>query len=119
MSELDPVFNAVAAYFAVLSEPMRLKVMHAVCGGERTVSEIVELTGATQTNISRHLSIMYRQHLLTRRKVGNQVYYGVADEAMVELCRSVCTRIASAMDQRRPLKKQLLKLIPPTKKRAA
>mgnify|MGYP003349626205 CR=1 FL=1 len=41
MTELDPVFDAVAAYFSVLSEPTRLKIMHAVCNGERSVSEIV------------------------------------------------------------------------------
>ena len=119
MSEMDPVFDAVAAYFSVLSEPMRLRIMHAVCNGERTVSQIVEATGATQTNVSRHLSLMHREQVLNRRKDGTQVYYKVADEAMLELCRSVCTRIAGAMDERKPLKKQLLKLMPAPRKRAA
>ena|SRR5688572_21134860 len=117
MSELDPVFNTVAAYFSVLSEPTRLKIMHAVCNGERTVSQIVEETGATQTNVSRHLGLMHRHGVLARRKDGNQVYYSVADETMVELCRSVCNRIATTIDERRPLKRQFLKLLP--KKRAA
>ena len=118
MDELDPVFNTVAAYFAVLSEPTRLKIMHAVCLGEKTVSQIVEETGATQTNVSRHLGLMHRSSVLARRKEGNQVFYSVADQTMVELCRSVCTRIASTIDERRPMKRQLLRLLPP-KKRAA
>jgi DNA-binding transcriptional ArsR family regulator len=119
MNELDPVFDTVAAYFAVLSEPTRLRIMHAVCLGEKTVSAIVVETGATQTNVSRHLGIMHRQGLLARRKDGNQVYYSVADQTMVELCRTVCNQIASTIDERGPLKRQLLKLIPATKKRAA
>ena len=118
MDELDPVFNTVAAYFGVLAEPTRLKIMHAVCLGEKTVSQIVEATGATQTNVSRHLGLMHRSGVLGRRKEGNQVYYSVADQTMVELCRSVCTRIASTIDERRPMKRQLLRLLPP-KKRAA
>ena len=119
MNELDPVFQTVASYFAVLSEPTRLKIMHTLCQGERTVSEIIAETGATQTNVSRHLGLMHRHGLLARRKQGTQVHYSVADETMVELCRSVCTRIAGTIEARRPLKRQLLKLIPPAQKKRA
>jgi DNA-binding transcriptional ArsR family regulator len=119
MSELDPVFDAVAAYFSVLSEPTRLKIMHCVCNGEKTVSEIVAETGATQSNVSRHLGLMYRHGVLTRRRNGTQILYTVADPTMVELCRSVCNRIASGIEDRRTLRRQFLKLIPAAKKRAA
>ncbi len=119
MDELDAVFDAVAAYFSVLSEPTRLKIMHAVCDAEQSVSQIVATTGATQTNVSRHLGLMYRHGVLARRREGNQIYYRVADETMIELCRSVCNRIASTIDERQPLRRQFLKLIPAAKKRAA
>ena len=119
MDELDPVFDAVAAYFSVLSEPTRLKIMHAVCKGEKTVSQIVADTGATQTNISRHLGLMHRHGVLARRREGTQVIYRVADPTMVDLCRSVCNRIAGTLDERRPLRRQFLKLLPAAKKRAA
>lgn len=112
MHELDPVFTTVADYFSILSEPTRLKIMHSVCRGEKTVSDIVAETGATQTNVSRHLAMMHRHGVLTRRKSGTLVYYRVADETMLELCRSVCTRIAGAIDERKPLKQQLMKLMP-------
>lgn len=119
MDELDPVFATVAAYFSVLSEPTRLKIMHAVCDAEQTVSQIVKTTGATQTNVSRHLGLMYRHGVLVRRREGNQIYYRVADETMIELCRSVCNRIASTIDERQPLRRQFLKLLPAAKKRVA
>ena len=118
-NELDEVFDAVASYFSVLSEPTRLKIMHAVCDGEQAVAQIVAATGATQTNVSRHLGLMHRHGVLARRREGNQIYYRVADETMVELCRSVCNRIATTIDDRGPLKRQLLKLIPDAKKHAA
>ena len=119
MDELDPVFDAVAAYFSVLSEPTRLKIMHAVCNGEKTVSQIVADTGATQTNISRHLGLMRRHGVLARRREGTQVLYRVADATMVDLCRSVCNRIAGSIDERRPMRRQLLSLLPAARKRAA
>ena len=119
MDELDTVFIAVAAYFSVLSEPTRLKIMHAVCEAEQSVSQIVTATGATQTNVSRHLGLMYRHGVLARRREGNQIYYRVADETMLEICRSVCNRIATTIDDRRLLKRQFLRLVPSRKKRAA
>ena len=106
------VFDVVASYFSLLSEPMRLRIMHAVCEQEKTVSQIVSELGATQTNVSRHLSLMHRSGVLARRKEGNQVHYRAADAAMVEICRSVCDRIASQMDAKRPLRRELLRLMP-------
>lgn len=119
MDELDPVFSAVAAYFGVLSEPTRLRIMHAICEMEKPVSQIVEELAATQTNVSRHLSLMYRAGVLTRRKEGNQVYYRVADTSMVEICRTVCNQIAGQMDEKKPLRRELLRLLPVPKKRVA
>ena len=119
MDELDPVFDAVAAYFSVLSEPMRLRIMHSICEQEKPVSQIVAEIGATQTNVSRHLGLMFRSGVLGRRKEGNQVYYRVADAAMVDICRSVCNRIAGSLDERKPLRRELLRLLPAQRKRAA
>ncbi len=119
MDELDPVFDAVASYFSVLSEPTRLRIMHSICETEKTVSQIVEDVGTTQTNASRHLSLMHRAGVLARRKEGNLVYYRVADVAMVEICRTVCNQIAGSMDDKKPLRRELLRLMPTPRKRAA
>lgn len=98
MDELGRVCEAVSRFFSLLSEPMRVRILHAICRQEKTVSEIVAETGATQTNISRHLSTMHRAGVLTRRKDGNFIYYGVGDNALTEVCRTVCVHIASRDD---------------------
>jgi len=112
MSGSVEVFDVVAAYFSVLSEPMRLRIMHAICEEEKSVSQIVAELGANQTNISRHLNLMRRGGVLARRKEGSQVYYRAADAAMVEVCRSVCDRIASQLDESTPLRHELRRLMP-------
>lgn len=106
--ELDEVFGAVARYFGLLSEPTRLKILHAVCHDERSVSAIVGETGATQTNVSRHLSLMLQAGAVSRRREGSTVYYRVADPDFVEICRSVCIRIAGRIEDQKPLRKDLL-----------
>lgn len=117
MDQLGDAFDAVASYFSVLSEPMRLRIMHSICETEKTVSQIVEEIGATQTNVSRHLGMMHRSGVLARRKEGNQVYYRAADAAMVELCRGVCKRISKQMDEKTPLRRELLRLMPQSKRK--
>ncbi len=112
MEKLDHAFDAVASYFSVLSEPTRLRIMHVTCEEEKSVSQIVEEIGATQTNVSRHLNLMYRSGVLTRRKEGNLVYYHAANAEMVDICRRVCNHIAAQYEDKKPLRGVLLRLMP-------
>lgn len=93
--ELDRVFESVSRYFSLMSEPMRVRIVHTICDGERTVGDIVSAVGATQTNVSRHLAALYQAGAVYRRKSGNHVYYGIQDSALIALCRGVCIHIAS------------------------
>ena len=119
MNARSHAIDAVASYFGVLSDPTRLRIMNAICEEEKTVSQIVEELGASQTNVSRHLGIMHRSGVLARRKQGNQVYYRTADAAMVDLCRGVCKRISERMDEKMPLRSELLRLLPQRKGKPA
>jgi DNA-binding transcriptional ArsR family regulator len=101
MDELGEVFDAVSRYFTLLAEPMRVRVLHAICTGEKTVSQIVALTAGSQTNVSRHLGAMFRAGVLTRRRSGNFVYYGVGDDTLAQICRTVCVHIAARGDRAR------------------
>lgn len=95
---LDQVFDAAAGYFSLLAEPTRLRILHAICDGERTVNEIVQAAGSTQTTVSRHLNAMYRAGVLKRRRDRNFTWYGVADPTLTEICRTVCIHLV-ARDQ--------------------
>ena len=106
--ELDRVFTAVARYFGLLSEPTRLRILHAICQAEQSVSAIVAATDASQTNVSRHLARMYQAGVVSRRRAGSTVYYGVADPEFVSICRSVCVQIAGRIDAAAPLARDLL-----------
>jgi DNA-binding transcriptional ArsR family regulator len=106
--ELDQVFDTVARYFGLLSERTRLKILHSICNAEQSVGAIVAATGATQTNVSRHLALMHQAGVVSRRRDGNAVYYKVIDPEFVEICRAVCVRIAGRIQAGEPLKRDLL-----------
>lgn len=115
----DPLFGALAGYFAVLAEPSRLKIMHAICEKERTVGAIAAESGISQPNVSRHLKLMRLHGLVQYRRDGNEIYYRITDQNIPKICRSVCAQIAAGMDGHGPMRRRLLRLIPTMKKRAA
>ncbi len=79
----------VALRFRMLGEPMRLRILQAVCRRERSVNEIAEMVCATQANVSRHLSLLAGAGILQREKVGLQVYYRMKDSLAMKLCQLV------------------------------
>jgi DNA-binding transcriptional ArsR family regulator len=111
MQQLEETFAALAGYFGLLAEPTRLKILHAICGNERSVGEIVRVTGAGQTNVSRHLALLHGAGLVGRRKARNQVFYRVTDPSFLDLCRTVCTGMADRIDGGEALRAGLLGLV--------
>ena len=85
--QASAALGRLAAKFKALSEPTRLKLLLALQGKERTVSELVLTNGTSQGNVSRQLQILCGVGLLRRRKVGLHVYYGIADPKVIQLCR--------------------------------
>jgi DNA-binding transcriptional ArsR family regulator len=84
----------IAGRFKLLGEPMRLRILQAVCKRPLTVGEIVTATGATQANVSKHLSLLATAGILTREKIGQCVYYGMKDQLVVKLCELVRGQLA-------------------------
>jgi ArsR family transcriptional regulator len=84
----------IAGRFKALGEPMRLKILQAVCGSPRTVTDIVAATGATQANVSKHLALLAAAGILQREKDGQCVYYGIKDRLAVKMCELVRAQVA-------------------------
>jgi len=97
----DEALELVAGRFKVLAEPMRLRILDALRGGEKTVSELVEQTGASQANVSKHLNLLFQHHMVSRRKEGLNVYYRIADPTIFELCELVCASLEAELEASR------------------
>jgi ArsR family transcriptional regulator len=90
----------VAARFRMLAEPMRLRLLNELRDGEKTVTALVEATGAGQANVSKHLSLLADAGMVARRKKGLNVYYFIADESLFELCDLVCGRLQKELAEK-------------------
>jgi len=80
----------LARRFAVLGDPVRLKLLHALFNGEKNVTQLVTLAQSTQPNVSRHLHKLLHTGTISRRKVGTTVFYSIADPTLMKLCELVC-----------------------------
>jgi len=100
MSEIDPqepsmpVFDSAAELFGVLSTPIRLRIINALCdGSEKNVSELLQKIEVSQPNLSQHLTLLYRSGVVAKRREGAQMYYRIADDTVVRVCKAVCARM--------------------------
>lgn len=101
----EQALEYVAKYFKALAEPMRLKVLNALQDGEKNVSQLTQLSGGTQANVSKHLTLLAQYNLVKRESRGTNVYYRIADPSVYELCELVCGQIGKRMNLEEDIKK--------------
>jgi len=68
----------------------RTRLLELLREGELSVQELVERTGATQQNVSKHLGVLLHAGIVGRRKQGVCVYYRIADATVFDICELVC-----------------------------
>jgi DNA-binding transcriptional ArsR family regulator len=115
----DKAMELMARRFRLLGEPFRLRILELLEGGELAVNQIVDNLQASQSNVSKHLGLLYEGGLVGRRREGSNVAYFIADPVIIQLCELVCQRAADdaritleligqgATDGRRPKKTRL------------
>jgi DNA-binding transcriptional ArsR family regulator len=86
----DELVELIAERFRALGEPTRIKLLDRLREREATVLELTELIGTSQQNVSKHLGLLQRLGIVSRRKQGNFAYYRIADDGVFALCEAVC-----------------------------
>ena len=99
--ELSPLaLELIAARFRALSEPMRLRLLNLLMGGEKSVGQLVEATGSSQANVSKHLSVLREAGMIAMRKEGLSSFCFIADPIVNELCEMMCSRLREEMESK-------------------
>jgi ArsR family transcriptional regulator len=106
--EKNEAFDKAADLFAVMSTPIRLRIISALCQGEKNVGQLLENIGVAQPNMSQHLNILFRSGVLGKRRQGAQVFYRIADDTAARVCRTVCTQVAIGANMNDQLNKEFV-----------
>lgn len=89
LSDLRRRSEGVAALLKQLSHPQRLLILCSMADGEKSVGEIEEACGASQSAVSQFLKGMRLEGLIESRREGKQVYYKIVDKRVLDLIRSL------------------------------
>jgi ArsR family transcriptional regulator, cadmium/lead-responsive transcriptional repressor len=79
--------RATAAFFAVLSSPIRLSVLQLLVDGERCVTELVDTLQIAQPRLSNHLACLRRCGFVQVRRQGTFLHYSLADPRLADIVR--------------------------------
>ena len=88
-----------AEVLKALAQPTRLKILEMIRNGERCICEIVPAINGEQSNISRHISVMQKSHLITTRKDGVKVMVKVRDPRIFEILDTVGLFLKTQMQE--------------------
>jgi|SRR6185503_19034365 DNA-binding transcriptional ArsR family regulator len=95
----DELFEPIAERLRLLADSTRLRILNALRDRELSVVEIVEAVGASQPNVSRHLALLLRAGIVTRRPEGRQVHYRIVDAFVDRICEAICGSLRAHVDR--------------------
>jgi DNA-binding transcriptional ArsR family regulator len=93
----ERVLELKAEILKALAQPTRLKILELLRNGEKCICEIVPALNGEQSNISRHISLMQKSHLVTTRKDGVRVMVKVRDPKIFDILDRVSAILKSQM----------------------
>ncbi len=83
----DRIYEMHAEICKTLSSGVRIEILDCLRSGEKTVSEITRDLGLRQANISQHLAVLRQRGVVSTRRDGAKVYYGVSNPKIVQACQ--------------------------------
>ncbi len=84
-----------AKFFKGLGDKSRLAILETILDDEKTVADIVKLTGLSQPNVSAHLACLLECGLVKRERDGQWVLYSVTSDQVPEII-SLMRKIVAA-----------------------
>ena len=104
--ELDmTIFKLQANVSKTLAHPLRLAILYCLKDGEKTVNEITEAVGASQSNVSQHLALMRQREIVETRKDGSNIYYRVVSPKIGQACDMVREVLLEQLNKRKEIAK--------------
>ncbi len=99
------IYEMQAEISKTLAHPIRLAILHQLKVGEKTVNELTEIIGASQSNVSQHLAILRQRQIVKTRKDGATVFYRVSSPKISQACDMVREVLLEQLNQRKEIAK--------------
>ncbi len=83
---MDDITILQAEVLKTLASPRRLEILHVLARGPIEVGRLAELIGASQPNVSQHLSVLRTAGIVDAERDGREVRYRLSDPDVMVAC---------------------------------
>jgi DNA-binding transcriptional ArsR family regulator len=88
------IYRIQAEILKALAHPVRLEILNLIGSGEMSFGKLLLALGIPKTNLSQHLAILRKTHIVTDRRDGVKMLYRLAFPEIAEACHSVGEALA-------------------------
>jgi DNA-binding transcriptional ArsR family regulator len=78
MAKLEANALRACNLLKAMANPARLMVLCQIADGEKSVNELAQAVGLSQSGLSQHLTVLRSRNLVTTRRVGQTILYSLA-----------------------------------------
>lgn len=103
----EEILNIQASAFNALAHPLRLKILEKLRSGPCCVCKIIPYVGGEQSNVSHHLAILRKAHIVESEKRGLEVWYQVTDARIFKVIDSMAGCIIQRLKKSQTLLRSL------------
>lgn len=81
--------DEASEFLKALSSRRRLAILCHLWEGEKSVGDLVRLTGARDTAVSQQLALLRKDRIVAARREGQTLYYSIAHEGAGRLLETL------------------------------
>jgi DNA-binding transcriptional ArsR family regulator len=74
-----------AEFFKALAHPMRIRILEALCEGDKNVNELQSIVGSEGSAVSQQLAVLRNKNVVYGIKEGTTVTYSLRDPLIQDL----------------------------------
>ncbi len=78
LEELEARALRAAGLLKAMANPVRLRVLCQLAEGEKSVGELEQVAGVSQSALSQHLALLRQRGLVKPRRAGQAIFYALA-----------------------------------------
>ena len=83
-----------------LADPTRILILYLLAESPRHVTELAEMSGASQPTVSRHLKVLRDRGLVTATREGNTIRYTLRDPRVIQALDLLRAVMADVLTER-------------------
>ena len=89
MAELHDVASHAVDLLKAMANEWRLMILCQLSEGEKTVSELQQILGLSQSALSQHLAVLRREKIVRARKHAQSVFYSLSGNDASKVMQSL------------------------------